>query len=470
MVISTLPFISHNCDHRFAGGAHRVHPRCTMPCSDGSKILRPNARFDPRYYRSVTKELRIWEQPLRRYLAMSGSDAFCNEVEAVAAAEPHGGIATRGAVLILHHGRGGGSSRFLRILESAMLRDGLKPIRLRRLQKHARHYAWQARAVPALAFDFDDSALLTEARNANVESLLINHVIDQPSDIFAWVYRASRALGVPYDIVLHDYFTVCPRVNLIDDTGRFCAIAPTDRCETCVKRGGVDVSVDSVDAWRAANVAFAAGARHIFAPSDDLSARIAPWIGRLPDVRSPESDANVPPVRPIVLRDDEPLRVATIGALTHAKGCTALLGIARAAQAMRAPFVFTAIGETSDRRRLRRGGVTITGPYDEANLGAKIAAADPHVILMPAIWPETWSFVLSHALSLGLPVVTFDIGAPAERLRALGRAENLLPYEWIDRPDEVVRFFCSLRAGAATHDDLRLMRDAAVATPGLPAR
>lgn len=409
--------------------------------------LAPNARFDPRFARAKTSSLRFWQQPLHDSL-QAPRDTPINEVEAVAAAESGGDVSSHGAVLVLHHGRGGGSSRFLRILESAMLRDGLQPIRLRRLQRHARHYAWQPRDTSPKAFDLDDPALLAEMRAASVTRILVNHTIDQPADIFDWIARTARSLDIPYDLVLHDYFAVCPRVNLIDDAGRYCGIASTKRCETCVRKGGSEVSGDSVAAWRAANTTFIAGARNVIAPSLDLATRIASWIGRMPDVRPPESDADRPSTRPIVPRCDEPLRVATLGALTHAKGCTVLLNVARAAQATSAPLAFTAIGETSDRRKLHRAGVAITGPYDEAEMGAHIGTVDPHVILLPAIWPETWSFVLSHALAFGLPVVAFDIGAPPERLRALGRGEYLMPYDWIDRPDKVVRFLGALRTKA----------------------
>jgi hypothetical protein len=57
-----------------------------------------------------------------------------------------------------------------------------------------------------------------------------------------------------------------------------------------------------------------------------------------------------------------------------------------------------------------------------------LAEAAPHVVFLPAIWPETWSFVLTSALEQGLPVIVFDIGAPAARLRRLGRG-HVLPLE-----------------------------------------
>jgi len=37
--------------------------------------------------------------------------------------------------------------------------------------------------------------------------------------------------------------------------------------------------------------------------------------------------------------------------------------------------------------------------------------------MIPSIWPETFSYTTSEALLLGYPVLCFNLGAPAERVR-----------------------------------------------------
>ena len=41
--------------------------------------------------------------------------------------------------------------------------------------------------------------------------------------------------------------------------------------------------------------------------------------------------------------------------------------------------------------------------------------------MLPAIWPETWCYALSELWMAGLPVLAFDHGAPAERIRRAAR-------------------------------------------------
>ncbi len=45
-----------------------------------------------------------------------------------------------------------------------------------------------------------------------------------------------------------------------------------------------------------------------------------------------------------------------------------------------------------------------------------------NMFLFPSIWPETFSYVVAEMTALELPVVAFDLGAPAERLRGYGLA------------------------------------------------
>ena len=49
------------------------------------------------------------------------------------------------------------------------------------------------------------------------------------------------AAGVPYDVVIHDYAWICPRVTLIDASGRYCGEPAVAVCEACLKRNGSEL-------------------------------------------------------------------------------------------------------------------------------------------------------------------------------------------------------------------------------------
>ena len=39
------------------------------------------------------------------------------------------------------------------------------------------------------------------------------------------------------------------------------------------------------------------------------------------------------------------------------------------------------------------------------------------IFLIPSVWPETFSYTTGEVMSMGYPVIVFDMGAPAERVR-----------------------------------------------------
>ncbi len=88
---------------------------------------------------------------------------------------------------------------------------------------------------------------------------------------------------------------------------------------------------------------------------------------------------------------------------------------------------FVVVGHTEDDARLvKTGKVFVTGPYIEGEASHLLRRERPDVVFMASVWPETWSYALDEVLAVGIPVVAFDLGAVAERLRAATRGE-LLP-------------------------------------------
>jgi GT2 family glycosyltransferase/glycosyltransferase involved in cell wall biosynthesis len=74
-----------------------------------------------------------------------------------------------------------------------------------------------------------------------------------------------------------------------------------------------------------------------------------------------------------------------------------------------------------------REHVQVYTDYQRDELADWVARLAPDLALLPSTAPETFSYTLSEMLALGLPVLCTDVGAPAERLRQLGRG-------WITPP------------------------------------
>ncbi|HEX3061720.1 MAG TPA: glycosyltransferase, partial [Usitatibacter sp.] len=71
---------------------------------------------------------------------------------------------------------------------------------------------------------------------------------------------------------------------------------------------------------------------------------------------------------------------------------------------------------------LRSPRLTVTGTYERAQLVDLVESHGINMLFFPSVWPETFSYVVAEMMALGLPVVAFDLGAPAERLRGYPKA------------------------------------------------
>ncbi len=351
-----------------------------------------------------------------------------------------------GSVLALDHGRGGGSSRMLGLYLDRLVSEGLTVITPQRVGQKTPLFLFPDgagfRPLDLVAQEADVVAL---ARSMGVRRLVINHMIDLPVGAAAWLGRFAAAIGASYEVLLHDYYFACPRVDLIANDGRFCALAAVERCRSCLTGSGPELRSLDPRRWREESWALLADAALVLAPSHDLADRMAAaFPGVRIDVWEPENDESLPFHAPPPLVKDEDMRVVILGALNHPKGQTVVLNLARELSRRRASVRLTLLGPAADPARLVRAGVRVHGRYRREDIDHLLSTERPHLIFFPAIWPETWSFTLTEALRSSAEIMAFDIGAIADRLRRLQRG-RLLSYRLHDDARALCETIVSMR-------------------------
>jgi GT2 family glycosyltransferase/glycosyltransferase involved in cell wall biosynthesis len=330
----------------------------------------------------------------------------------------------------------GGVERFVTERKQQIRAQGLIPLVLKPQSPGSNRQCelvTEALEVPNLRYSIpaelsELSAVLTRLPLERIE---IQHFLG----LDAAVIESLRALGVPYDVMIHDYAWICPRITLIDGRGRYCGEPAISVCESCVLRNGSRLPKSlSVAALRERSAAWLGQARSVSAPSVDTAMRMQKYFPNLDIVVRPLTPS-LSPAPTLALPNPTPkgakshLRVGLIGAIGGHKGYRVLLECARDAAARRLPLEFVVIGFTeNDRPLLRTSRVEVTGRYVDAEVAHLLRREQPDLLFLPSVWPETWCYALDHALSAGLPTVAFDIGAMAARLRATPD-HALLPLE-----------------------------------------
>jgi glycosyltransferase involved in cell wall biosynthesis len=83
------------------------------------------------------------------------------------------------------------------------------------------------------------------------------------------------------------------------------------------------------------------------------------------------------------------------------------------------PVSITIIGESGFHEAgtvLKGGKFSVHGVYQRDDLPALLERYKIAAVMIPSVWPETFSFTTSEALLLGYPVITFSLGAQGERV------------------------------------------------------
>jgi hypothetical protein len=112
-------------------------------------------------------------------------------------------------------------------------------------------------------------------------------------------------------------------------------------------------------------------------------------------------------------------RIAFAGAVKARKGGTLMPDIIRATPS--AQWHVFGGGDVELLRAIRAAGrVAVHGYYRAHALPHLLARHRIGLVVLPSVFPETFSLTLSECWSAGVPVVAFDHGAIADRIRAHG--------------------------------------------------
>jgi glycosyltransferase involved in cell wall biosynthesis len=273
-------------------------------------------------------------------------------------------------------------------------------------------------------------------KTLEIHEIHLHHLIDFPPQTAATLVEACRTLGISLRVAVHDYYAICPRVNFVNAEGRYCGEPAPAECDKCLAADGLAAEVGPIEEWRRRSVKLLSHAQQVVVPSEDVARRLIRLGPKLP-VRVEPHEAS-PPAQPIpqpLVAPGQVLRVLVIGAISRIKGFDVVRGMASIVRDRNWPLSVSLLGYSMDDPQLAALGVELLGRYFDNELQEKIAAHDPHLILIPSIWPETYCYVLSSALASGRRVAVFDLGAQVERTRAHDPLHMVLPLALADDPE-----------------------------------
>jgi glycosyltransferase involved in cell wall biosynthesis len=259
----------------------------------------------------------------------------------------------------------------------------------------------------------------------NPDLVHIQHLMGLPVSLI----RAFRPRRIPYVVTLWDYWWLCPNAQLLTNySGEVCEGPRYWNCARCMlARAGFPGLWPAIPflaglaAWRNRLLRGVLDrARVLIAPTEFVQR----WYAAhgVPEekivVLAPGLDNSMLPPQPPRPADDT-VRFAYIGGLSWQKGVHVLVeafsGVQGEAELWVAGDESFDPAYVSRLKALATPNVRFLGRLDRKGVWETLTQVD--VVVVPSLWYETFSFLISEAFAAGLPVLASRLGALADRVR-----------------------------------------------------
>ena len=268
--------------------------------------------------------------------------------------------------------------------------------------------------------DMDEKQFCNLIKAFNINYIYINQLVTYPLEKMINFIIATK---IKYTFFVHDFYSVCPEYTLLNQNRVYCnAEKNIEKCNLCLKKQNNIICKD-IKYWRIMFENFLSKATEVIVPSESTAKIIKSYYQKL-DIIIEEHD--IPnyihkTFEPEFLKKDI-LNVAVIGAISENKGSNIVYDLVENIRKEKLPINVKIIGITnlqSNYYKSEDGILEITGRYNNNEISDLLAKYQIGIVLIPSIWPETYSYTASEAIYSGYPIVVFDIGAPADRVRSL---------------------------------------------------
>ncbi len=326
-------------------------------------------------------------------------------------------------ILFVNHGVGGGTLVAANNLAKQLVSEGVEVIFLYpnsfsnwRLEFYESAYFGEY----VVSEDYD--RVINFLKKLNVFHIHYHHVL-QFSEV---IWELPKRLGCEFDVSIHDFYFICPRITLSDTVGRYCGEPEISDCNSCISKNGVSEGISSgtevidIMKWRSDSKTRLSQARKVFTPSKYVFNKVKKYFG----LNNVSLNIHIDDSKySKVSRKNrgEYLHIGVLGAISEIKGLMWVKKLASYIDENNLPAKVIIIGYTSnDSILVEHSCVEISGMYSREDLVEKVEEYSIDVFFMSSTVPETYSFVLTEIVQMGFPIVAFNIGAVAERVKEMG--------------------------------------------------
>lgn len=262
--------------------------------------------------------------------------------------------------------------------------------------------------------------LITIAKWLHIDEILVNELVSfpQPQMVLQTIMELKSSMrSCRLTMLFHDFYSLCPTINLLKKDLTYCGLPQDDSCANCYKQFAYDGlnGCATIGDWQKMWGDFLAVCDEVIVFSEDSRDKVQKVFGNLPQLSLvPHKVTYLSPLDKRYKTTDT-LNVACLGELTIHKGLYVVRNILELLEKTNG-ITLSLIGSSVGKKKGVLRKLKETGRYDVSELPEIILKNDIDMFLIPSIWPETFSYTAEEVMQIGLPVVCFNLGAPAERV------------------------------------------------------
>jgi GT2 family glycosyltransferase len=341
------------------------------------------------------------------------------------------------------HDMGGGATRYLEAKVKKSLLNGQSSIIIRHEHLNKRYffnYKYKNYSISYYFIKF--SEIIDVLSRLNVKKIYINELVNYPNlyEILEKISEFKERNHVDMIMLLHDFFSICPTINLLDDKGCYCNIPNIKTCEKCLKNNQLNnyFKYESMEKWnnewrKFLNkcddiIAFSQSSKMLLKKKYDLNKNIV--------VIPHEVNYIIPLERKE--KTTNTLNIGLLGLLNYHKGLKKIKELLETIEKDKLDINIILIGytlETINHKNFRQ-----TGNYTSDKIMKLVLDNDIDLFFISSIWPETFSYTTQEVINMNLPVVSFNFGAQAEKIRIYNKGLLLKSFNSKEILDEIIEF------------------------------
>ena len=332
-----------------------------------------------------------------------------------------------GVYLIIDQALGGGANSYRRDVVERYQKEGKKVLQLI-FDMYANRYK--------LYFDYGEyhfSFSMMELHDlerffmqVTIKEIFLNNLVSfqEIHQFLVFVEKLTLDNQAQLIIPIHDYYVVCPNYTLLNPEGEFCEIPSLETCKACMASNDLEwktIFNDSTDVklWREKWHALFTLAHTVLCFSHSSKELLLRAYKEIDENKIKIIPHEVPalPAIPSTTKNVEKTSViiGVLGAINQAKGARVLKDLVKEIERRDLDIQVVLIGEISEHIKSKH--FEVTGRYQREELPELVQKYEIDIFLIPSVCPETFSYTTQEIMMMDMPLMVFNLGAPAERVK-----------------------------------------------------